>query len=152
MMRKPSAQPLEVASPTDATPGDGRYSPDATAPLAQRSGPSSPVPNRSPQPVLWQRTEDGSQGQGLPVGDGNAALAHHSSDPAPSLSGAAEGQEFELGDDVKSAVPTSAPGVLGLGVGSGDSGLISQGQKPALGSKMASAAAAFSRRGGRRRR
>ncbi len=151
-MRKPPEQPFEVASPSDATPGNGRDSPDATAPLAQRSGPSSPVPSRSPQPVLRQLTEDGSQGQRLLLSDADAAAMHRSSDPAPGFSGRASGQGYELGDAGRPVVPTSAPGVLVLGAGPSDSGHMSQGQASALGSKMPSAAAAFSRRGGRRRR
>ena len=150
-MRKPSERPLEASSLTDVMPGNGTISP--TSPSAERHGLSSPAPSRSPQPVLRQQAEGSSQGQRLPLSNHDAIMtAHRSSDPAPDLSGAANGQAFELGDAARPLVPTSALGVLGLGAGSSDSGKYSAVQGAALGSKMASAAAAFSRRGGRRRK
>ncbi len=153
-MRRSSEQPLEVASPAAVLKGNGRMSPVAASPTAEKNDLWSLIPSRSPQPVLRQQDEDGSQGQSLPLTDGDAATAHRSSDPAPMarLSGAAKGQGFELGAAIEPVVPTSAPGALGLGVASSDSGNISQVQGPASGSKMATAAAAFSRRGGRRRK
>ena len=151
-MRKSSGQAFGDATQDEVMPGNGDVSPVAASFTTQRSSLLSPAPSQSPQQVLRQQTEGSSQGQLLPLSDHIAMTAHRSSDPAPGTSGAVAGQSFDLSDGIRPVVPTSAPGVLALGVGSSDSGTMSPVQAPVTGSKLASAAAAFSRRGGRRRK
>ena len=114
-MRNSCGPAFGVATQHEVMPGDGDVSPVAASLTAQRSSLLSPAPSQSPQHVLRQQTEGGSQGQLLRLSDHSELTAHRSSDPAPGLSGAVAGQGFELGDGIKPVVSTSVPGVLALG-------------------------------------